>query len=719
MRQVVQNYKTGELRLEEVPVPALKKGGVIVRTEFSLVSSGTESTAVRQAAMSMVGKAKARPEDVKKVLQNIKKQGLVATYKAVMNRLDSLTPLGYSISGTVIEVGENVEEFRRGQRVACGGAGYANHAEYNFVPKNLVVPVPEGVGMDEAACMTVGAVAMQGFRQSKLTLGDTVVVLGLGLVGQLYLQIARAAGCRTVGIDLNEARVKQALGAGADGACGFDDMAAASIVEDLTGGAGADVVALAVGAESNEPFELAVKLVRDRGRLVNIGKTKIDVPYLPFFKKDLELVFSRSYGPGRYDPVYEEKGIDYPIGYVKWTEKRNMAAFLGLVAKKEIDLASIVQNVVPFERAEEAYDALRKGEGGLGTLFKYMVSDVLPEKVLRTVEVKPARECSEIVIGCIGAGNYAKTKLLPFFKDNHAVRLKTVATTSGTTAKNTASRFAFEKATTDCQCILGDPQVNTVIIATPHDSHAELICQALEADKAVFAEKPLAISREQLLRIRDTIDNTGNDRLQIGFNRRFAPLTLRIKEAFENVSEPLNIVIRVSAGRLEPGSWLSDSDQSGGRIVGECCHFVDLASFLVGSEPIEVQAFRMGATSDDVSMMLRYPNGSIATIVYITAGSWSVPKEYIEVHGAGQTGIIYDFKRAVIHGKKNKRFGNGSQDKGQKAEIEAFCNAVLSGGKMPIAIGSLLATTEATFKVLESIANKSAETVGECAGQRN
>lgn len=730
MQQVVQNYRTGELKLDEVPSPACRNGGVLVQTAYSLVSSGTEATAVREAAMSLVEKARARPDQVQKVIEAVRKQGLLATYQSVMNRLDSLTPLGYSMAGVVVGVGDGVEEFRLGQRVACGGVGYANHAEFNFVPKNLTVPVPDGVSLSEAACTTVGAVAMQGFRQSKLSLGDAVVVIGLGLVGQLYLQIAKAAGCRTVGLDLNPERVRLAKELGADAACTPDPQTAAGVVEELTGGLGADVVTLAVGTDSNEPLELAVQLARDRGRIVNVGKAKLDIPYAPFFRKDLKLVFSRSYGPGRYDPTYEEKGIDYPPGYVKWTERRNMAAFLDLVARHEVNLAPIVGQPIPFAQAEEAYAKLREGKAGLAIVFEYpqaQADKITPSATVHLADNR--RPVASIVLGCIGAGNYANTKLLPVLRSRADVRLRTVVTAGGLSAVNAGKRFGFEKASSNVREIFDDPEINSVLIATPHSSHARLVCEALAAGKHVFVEKPLCLTEAELASIESEIGDRrseiGNPSssishlpsspsplLMVGFNRRFAPLSRKVKDAFREVAEPLTVLVRVNAGKVSPGRWMSDAAESGGRIIGEACHFVDLASFFVGEDPAEVLASRTGRDPDSLAIQLRYPGGSVATIVYATGGGSRLGKEYIEVHGGGLTAVLDDFKRADLYGPSHRKLGSGVQDKGQSGELEAFCNAVREGGVMPIPLASLFATSDAMFKALRSVQTGKAEPVG-------
>ena len=712
MLQVVQNHKSGELRLETVPSPALKPGGVLVRTAYSLVSTGTESSAVRQAAMSMLGKARARPADVRKVLASARRRGVLAAYRSVMNRLDALTPLGYSLSGSVLEVGESAGEFRPGQRVACGGAGYANHAEVNFVPRLLVVPVPDNVSMPEAACTAVGSVALQGFRQSGLGLGDTVVVIGLGLIGQMYLLIARAAGCKTLGIDIDSDRVSKALELGSDAVCELHAGAAAGAVEALTGGIGADAVALAVGTRSNEPLLLAARLARDRARVVCIGKVRMDLPYEPFFRKDLQVVFSRSYGPGRYDRNYEEKGIDYPPGYVKWTERRNMMALLDLVAGNHIDLKAVVGPPVPFVKAPEVYGKLRRGWAGPAILFEYpqpRTTGISPAD--RVVTVRPPAKRAGIVLGCVGAGKYAVTSLLPALAARRDVRLKTVVTTRGTSCKSVALRLGFERAATDCREIFEDDEVNAVLIATPHDSHAPLVCRALRAEKAVFVEKPLAISAEQLAQIQSAVRQTPNDRLQVGFNRRFAPLARRVREAFADASGPLHVVMRVNAGSIAPGHWTSDPEISGGRFVGEGCHFVDLASFFVGEDPVEVQTARVGPDSDGLSVLLRYPGGSVATIVYVACGCDLLAKEHIEVHRAGRSAVLMDFRSAILYGRKTKKLRSRTQDKGRENQLKAFCEAVLKGTPMPIPLESLVATTRATLQAVQALRTGRAQAI--------
>lgn len=709
MLQVVQNYRTGVLSVETVPEPACRSGTVQVRTAFSVVSSGTEVNAVREASMSLMEKARARPDQVRMVANVVRSQGLLAAYRSVMNRLDSLTPLGYSCSGTVAAVSSGVQKLRMGQRVACGGVGLACHAEVNCVPVNLVVPLPENVSLAEGACTTVGAVALQGFRQTGLSVGDTIVIIGQGLVGFLCLQIARAAGCRTVAIDLNPDRLVGARAVGADAACTPELAPAAAAVDELTEGLGADAVVLAVGTDSNEPLELAAVLARDRGRIVCLGKARMDLPYAPFFKKDLNVVFSRSYGPGRYDPIYEEKGIDYPPGYVKWTERRNMAGFLELVAQKKVDLQPLIRNPVPFAQAPEAYELLRKGKAELAILFEYESSSKAAKPKAVEIRAKVSRPSKSIVLGCIGAGNYASTKLLPVLQRHVEVRFRTVVTSGGLSAVSAARKFPFERASIDASDVFSDNEINAVLIATPHASHARLIADALRSGKAVFAEKPMAITAEQLCEVAAAVQESGNDRLQIGFNRRFAPLSLKVKDALDAFIGPRTVLIRINAGKLPPGKWVSDVSESGGRIVGEACHFVDLAGYFIGEDPVKVSGIQSGRDPDDLTITLSYPGGSAATIMYSTVGGPRLPKEYIEIHTGGVTAIIDDFRRADLFGDKRKRLGSGIQDKGQAAELDRFCGAVVNGSPMPISLRSLFATTEAAMKALRSVQTGDAE----------
>ena len=505
MKQIAQNYKTGEIKLLEVPVPACKPGGVLVRSDFSLISMGTEAMKIHESKLSLIGKARARPDQVKKVVATMAQLGPVATYQKVMNRLDSYTPLGYSLAGVVVAVGAGAEEFKVGQRVACGGNQFALHAEYNWVPRNMCVAVPDGVAPLHAAFTTVGSIAMQGFRQSDARLGETACVIGLGLVGQILVQILRAAGLQVVGIDVAKDRcdlatLSGAIACGVPGDSSLDAMRAR--LSALTGGAGADCIFLTAGGNTNQPVELAAELARDRARIVDIGKCRLDLPWNAYYGKELDVRFSRSYGPGRYDPNYEERGIDYPIGYVRWTERRNMECILGLLAAAQLDFDVLTSEVVPFDDAVAVYDKIDRGElRGLGVVFEYPLNGSAIEAVAR-VPVAPARlRCSgpsptgRVRLGVIGCGNYATTMLLPHLKQRPDVELVEVATATSLSAANARAKFGFARVSTDFRSLLADPEIDAVLIATRHDSHAQIVCEALRAGKAVFVEKPLAVTR--------------------------------------------------------------------------------------------------------------------------------------------------------------------------------------------------------------------------------
>ena len=724
MKQVAQNYKTGEIALLEVPRPACRPGGVLVRTEFSLISMGTEAMKIHESKLSLIGKARARPDQVKKVLETMTQQGPVATYKKVMNRLDSYTPLGYSLSGIVVEAGAGVDEFKVGQRVACGGNLHALHAEYNWVPTNLCVAVPEGVSSRDAAFATVTSIALQGFRQSEAKLGETACVIGLGLVGQLLVQILAAAGVQVVGVDVSEQRCRLAEECGA-AACGvpgspsFDAMRAR--LQTLSGGFGADHVFLAAGGSSNEPVAMAAALARDRARIVDIGKCGLDLPWKDYYEKELDLRFSRSYGPGRYDPTYEEGGVDYPIGYVRWTERRNMACVLDLLAAGKLDLERIASDVVPFDDAVSVYEQINSGElSGLGIVFRYPEREDVP--VVRARSEKPetghlrllnaATDC--IRLGVIGCGNYASTMLLPHLHGRPDVRLVEAVTATSLSAANAQSKFGFERVSTDVESVLGAEDIDTVVIATRHDSHAALVCRALRAGKVVFVEKPLALNGAELASICDTVAETGNDRLMVGFNRRFAKMLGDLRDAWGESGTPQTVSYTVNAGPLDGTSWYARSELQGSRFAGEGGHFIDTVSWWLGAEPIEVFAASTPGDADNLFATYRYADGSVAKIAYLTQGDARYPKEVMEVFAGGRVARLHNFQRSELwrRGKcRSKR--SFAIDKGQKEELAAFVDALKAGAEMPVSLGSLVATTAATFATVRSVASGQAERVGD------
>jgi predicted dehydrogenase/threonine dehydrogenase-like Zn-dependent dehydrogenase len=716
VKQVAQNYKSGDLAVVDVPAPACKPGGVLVRSLFSLISTGTELMKVSEARMSLLQKARARPDQVRKLLDSVAQQGALATYQKAMNRLDSYTPLGYSLCGVVVEVGAGAEQFSVGQVVAAAGNEFALHAEVNWVPTNLCVPVPDGVAAEHAAFATVGAIAMQGVRRAEVALGETACVIGLGLIGQLAVRLLVASGVQVVGLDVVAARCRAAEKAGAL-ACAAPDEAGIREVEHVllarTGGLGADHVLLAAGGDSNGPVEVAARLARDRARVVDIGKTRLDLPWNAYYEKELDVRFSRSYGPGRYDDQYELDGIDYPAGYVRWTERRNLACFLGLLATGSVDVASLVSGIHPVEEAADLYDRLGAGSlQGVGFLLSYGEPPQM-DSPDRTIHVESGtsstsmpsrrRPSQEVRLGFIGAGNYATSMLLPHLRDDPGAELVSVATTRSLSGLNAQRKFEFRTITTSVDTVLDDGTLDAVFIVTRHQSHAALVCQALERGLAVFVEKPLALTEEQLAEVLDTVERTGNDRVMVGFNRRFAPLFTELRERLGPLRGPMSARYLVNAGQLDPGSWYLNEKLEGSRFAGEGGHFIDTLSALVGNHPVEVHAVGTGA---NVHATMRYSDGSVAVITYVTNGSSRFPKETLDVVGNGCNGRLDNFQRITVWSAKGKdgRRVLAGQDKGQRAQLERFLHAVRTGSPMPIPLQSLVATTRATLAVESSLA---------------
>ncbi|MER6789652.1 bi-domain-containing oxidoreductase [Streptomyces sp. NPDC000658] len=719
MKQVVQNYKSGELALLDVPAPGCKPGGVLVRSAYSLISTGTELMKVSEAGMSMVGKARSRPDQVAKVVQSVAANGVPATYRKVMGKLDSYTPLGYSLCGVVEQVGAGIDDVKAGDLVACAGNEHALHAELNWVPKNLYAPVPDGLAPRHAAFGTVGSIALQGVRQGESRLGEVALVVGLGLIGQLVVQLLAASGVLVVGADPDPARCELAERLGA-AACGDPGSAAVEgAVAELTGGHGVDQVYLAAGGGSNQPVELAARLSRDRGRVVDIGKCRLDLPWNAYYEKELDVRFSRSYGPGRYDPSYELEGRDYPIGYVRWTERRNLACFLDLAARGRVDVEPLISHVADFDDAVETYRRLKDGElKAVAVLFGYpgrtedapgaQAPAVTVPAVRRSggAAAAPARAVkSPVRLAFVGAGNYATSMLLPHLAQREGVELSTVVTTTALSAANAQRKFGFARATTDLDAVLGDESVDAVFVVTRHSSHAELTRKALLAGKTVFVEKPLALDQDELAGVLAAVEESGNDRLQVGFNRRFAPLLQEAKKRFGVRTGPASLRYLVNAGRLDHGSWYLRQGTEGSRFAGEGGHFVDTASWLLGADPVSVYAVATPG-NEDLQVVLRYPDGSTATISYVTTGASGFPKETLDLVADGKVLRLDDFVRASVHSRKrwvSSRLPK-ARDKGQSAELAAFVRAVRTGGPMPVPLESLVATTAATLAVQTALA---------------
>ena len=729
MKQIAQNYKSGELIVVDAPLPASRPGGVLVQSLFSLISTGTEMMKVHEAQLSMVGKARARPDQVRKVLDTVAQQGAIATYKKVMNRLDSYTPLGYSLCGVVVEVGPGAEEFKVGQLVAAAGNEYALHAEYNWIPVNLCAPVPRGVAPEHAAFSTVGAIAMHGVRRAEPQLGETSLVIGLGLIGQLVVRLLVAAGIRAVGLDVIEVRCRLAEQAGAVLCAPPDDeglAAVAASLDELTSGRGADHVFLAAGGSSNSPVETAARLARDRARVVDIGKTKLELPWNAYYDKELDVRFSRSYGPGRYDDRYELEGIDYPAGYVRWTERRNLECFLDLLARKDLEVATLISGTFPMHDASTVYADLSSGAlKAVGVLLSYPAPD--PESVPRSaarlvrsdVPAAPVRVSKgpngprgkRLAIGFIGAGNYASSMLLPYLAQLPDAQLGHVATTRSLSAVNAQRRFGFTTASTSAQAVLDDESLDAIFVVTRHATHADLVCRALETGKAVFVEKPLALTGEELDRITEVIVKTGNDRLMVGFNRRFAPLLTRMKADFGQASSGAVTRYLVNAGPLATDSWYRNEGE-GSRFTAEGGHFLDTLSWWTDSPPEEVYAVG-GPGSGDVQVTVRFGNGASGVISYLTDGNMRFPKETLDATGGGRSARLDNFRKATVwagRGHSTIR-ARGGQDKGQRAEVARFVEAILAGAAMPIPVESLIATTKATIAVRDSLLSGKPEQV--------
>ena len=709
MKQVLQNRKTGKTAVMDVPTPALQRGRVLVRSVASLISAGTERVAVETARKSLMQEARERPDLVRTVIEKARTEGLRSTFNSVREKLAASQALGYSAAGIVIEVGEDVTEFRVGDRVACAGVGYASHAEVISVPRNLCVRLPAEVDFESGAFGTLGAIALQGVRLVNPTLGESVVVIGLGLVGQLSAQLLQANGCRVFGIDLDSSRVDLARQLGAD-AGGTPDAQIKDAVMSWTRGRGADAVVITTATESNQPVELAGEISRLKGRVVVVGAAGLEIPRPSYFTRELSLQLSMSYGPGRYDPNYEERGQDYPFGYVRWTENRNIEAFLDLVGQQRINLAPLISHRFEIDDAERAYQLIAgdNNEPHLGVLLRYDPERELDRNVEVSEDRKPGKQAETVSVGVVGAGNYLRAMLLPHFK-SEGVKFISIATASGVTALDAANNFGFARAVSGTDEIIEDADINLVVIGTHHHLHAELATKALELNKHVFVEKPLAMNEVELDAVIGAA-RVSDGRLMVGFNRRFSPLAIKAKEFFSERRAPLSILYRVNAGRVAPLHWVQDSAEGGGRIIGEVCHFVDLMQFWTNSVPVSafaeaIAAGRSDITNDDsVFITLRFADGSNGCIAYLAEGDKALAKERVEIFGEGRTFVLDDFRGASLYrdGREEKTRA-GAQDKGQAAQVRAACEVVLKGVSAPITLKELAAATRATFAIRESL----------------
>jgi len=703
MKQLTQKLGSGDMIIQEVPYPQLGKGMVIVKNHYSIISAGTEGSTVVAARKSLLGKAKERPQQVKQVIDTLKKQGPIQTYRAVMKKLDAYSPLGYSCAGEVIEVGAGVTEFEVGDKVACAGAGYANHAEIVSVPINLCVKLDTNTNLKDAAYNTLGAISMQGVRQADLRLGESCVIIGLGLLGQLVALILKASGVTVIGIDVSEAAVKQAvenkvvdLGLTRN-AAGVEEQILAA-----TNGYGADAVIIAAATSSLDPINFAGAIARKKGKVVVLGAVPTGFERDPYwYRKELELKMACSYGPGRYDLNYEEKGIDYPLPYVRWTEKRNMEAFQNLIATNRINIEYLTTHEFEFDNAKAAFDlVVSKTEPFTGIALKYDVEKVANKSKITTGE---AEHLGKINISFIGAGSYAQGNLLPNIPDTNDVGRIGVLTNTGTTSKRVAEKFKFQFCTTQ-EADIFDENTNTMFVVTRHDSHGPYVLKSLKANKNVFVEKPLCLLESELQDIIDAQSETKKP-VMVGFNRRFSPLTTKLKKAVGN--NPMTMLYRINAGSIPSDNWIQDIEIGGGRVLGEVCHFIDYLTYLNGSLPIKVSASALpdaNKLNDTLNILIQFENGSSGVVAYYANGSKTMTKEYVEVFSAGFSATLNDFKELKIYDKgKPRKEKLYNQNKGQKEMVEAFVNGLLTDGKAPISFEDIISVTKASFKVLESV----------------
>lgn len=719
MKQLVQNLRDGRTIVAEVPVPAVRAGTALVRTAASLVSAGTERMVVEFAEKSLIDKARSRPDLVRQTLDKARREGLLSTAEAVINRLDQPMALGYSSAGTIVETGPGLEGFMPGDRVACAGGGHAVHAEYAVVPRNLLVHLPEKVSFEAGAFVTLGAIALQGFRLANPQVGERVAVIGLGLLGLLSAGIARAAGCKVFGVDLDPVRMKlgEQMGVRVSPRAGAEQAGQA-----FSQGKGFDAVLICADTPSNDPVELAGELSRDRGVVVAVGAVGLELPRRTYYQKELQFFVSRSYGPGRYDPEYEEEGRDYPYGYVRWTEGRNMEAVVELLASGRLDVAPLISHRFPIDDAPRAYELItgKDGEPFLGVLLTYPQAEELPRKRLAIhapAGGKSAPAPGELTLGVLGAGNYAMAVFLPAVKAAGGITRAAVASASGLSARNAAKRFDFTYASASEEDILADEQINVVAVLTRHHLHARQVLRALELGKHVFCEKPLAITVDELNQIEAALQSGLPGLLMVGFNRRFSPFGVRLKAFLEGRSEPFFAHYRVNAGYLPDSHWLHDPAQGGGRIIGEGCHFADFLTFLAGSPPVKVETQGLPDAGryheDNVQMTFTFADGSLGTVTYLANGDKSFPKERLEVFCGGKVGVLDDFRRLelISEGCREVLHSRLRQDKGHRAGWEAFLKAVRTGGPPPIPYDDLLGVTRATFAALRSLRSGRAEDI--------
>lgn len=704
MQQLTQQLKSGKMEILEVPFPILNKGQVLVRNHFSVISAGTEGKTVTDARMGYIAKARSRQKEVKQVIEMVKLNGLLPTYKFVMNKLDAPSELGYSTAGEVIAVGSDVTNFKVGDKVACGGAS-ASHADVIAVPVNLCVKVPESVNLKHAAFTTIAAIAIQGIRQADLRMGENCLIIGMGLIGQMTSKILRASGIQSICVDVSEKQVIQSNEAGIENVYQRNSEGLDELIIKFSKGYGVDAVIITAGTSSLDPIEFAGSMARKKGKVVIVGAVPTGFNRVNYYKKELDLRMSMSYGPGRQDINYEEKGKDYPIGYVRWTENRNMQSYIDLLSSKLLDIDVLISHIYSLEEAPKAYDMiLSKAEAYNGIVIQYDESKSPLPKVQLANKKFPKEEAN---IGMIGAGNFAQGTLLPKMKS--LANFIGIVTARGNMAKYVADKYHFNYCAESATELFNDKNINTIFITTRHNSHAEYVINAIKHSKHVFVEKPLALNESELeqvkLEYQMALEQGTAKNVMVGFNRRFAPAVKEIKKIFKS-EQSKSIIIRVNAGLVPLDHWVNDSEIGGGRIVGEGCHFIDLAMFLAGSKIISVSANAMQDANDlgnSIVVNLQFANGSIASVNYFSNGNKNLSKEQIEIFCGGVVAIIDDFKTLTIYGKSVKKIKFKGQDKGHDEEVLSFLQSISKGAQPPISFEECYLSSLATFKVLQSI----------------
>jgi len=701
MRQIIQDLKNGNTILEEIPAPGLKDGHLLIETTRSLVSLGTERMLVEFGKSNFLQKAKQQPDKVKEVINKVKTDGLKPTINAVLNKLGQPLPLGYCNVGRVIGIGKGVEGFSIGDRVASNGP----HAEYVCIPKNLVVQIPEGVSDEEASFTVIGAIGLQGIRLANPTLGETVVVVGLGLIGLVTAQLLKANGCRVIGFDFDSVKVELACKLGIDAINPGEGVDQVAYVFNATENIGADAVIITASNKSNELISQSAKMSRKRGRIILVGVIGLDISRADFYEKELTFQVSCSYGPGRYDEHYEQKGQDYPIAFVRWTEKRNFETILNAIASKSIDVKSLITERIPLANYNEIYSDMNNGKS-IASILEYPERE--SKEPDRSIRLNSSEfDCGLGVVGIIGAGNFTSAMILPCLKKTQA-KLKYISSAGGLTGTVLAKKFKIANSTTDNSAILNDKDVDLVMVTTRHNSHASLVVQALNSGKHVFVEKPLALNLAELDQIIASIENS-NKTVTVGFNRRFAPLAVKMKSLLGNSGAPMNIVATMNSGFIPGNVWVHDMEIGGGRIIGEACHFIDLISFLTNSQVVSVCMNALGQhpmdNTDNATILLKYENGTNAVINYFANGSKAYSKERVEVYHQERTLVMDNWRKLTGYGFKNFSSASSGQDKGHQSQFNLLIESITKGGSQIIPIDQIINTTKASFAAIESLRN--------------